>query len=388
MTTRPKMADVLDVNQDDRIKKIFESSLLSPNEKVPKPEPVFGVSDPIHGMVHVGTKGNISLFKGSKKARKTFAISAIAAAVAGNQNIIQFKSMLGKKGLVLYVDTEQGKYDCKKVLHREMRMSGIDVDHLKNHLMFLTLRPHAPNVRKDVIEYAIRYYGDKLDLVIIDGIRDLMVDINDSGESTNIVTNLMAWSDDYNVHILSILHENKSNSSSRGHIGTELENKSESIIRIVKAENDDSYSAVEAENMRGHSFDPYLFTIDDDGLPILADESVKYEDVNTTDKKKSPKPGPKAFDFDDADVAEHAEMIRKCFVNEQGMFDDVNPLSARKFQSRIKASFMHNKKKISDHKSREFTDKYLKLGMLKDLNEGEENSVKKLVPGIDDELPF
>lgn len=372
------------------VEKIYESALLSLDEDIPKPEPVFGVADPRHGDVFVGTKGNISLFKGSKKARKTFAISAVAAAVAGNKELIQFKSLLGKKGSLLYIDTEQGKYDCHKVFQREMIMSGIDKKDIQKHIKFLTLRGYNPATRKDVIEFAIQKLHTSLDMVIIDGIRDLMIDINSSEESTNIVTDLMRWSGDYNIHILSILHENKSNSSSRGHIGTELENKSESIVRIVKAENDDNYSAIEAESMRGHSFDPYLFTIDDDGLPEMADGSVSIDEIHSksSEKGKQPKPGPKGFEFDDIERHEHSELIKICFIDEHGMFDDVSPLSARKFQQRLKSAFADKKHKVSDHKTREFTEKYLDLGLLKDLNEEDDTNIKKLVPGIDDNMPF
>jgi len=387
----PKLKDFVSNGVDNNVKAIYESSILTANEDVPKPEPVFGVADPHHGNVFVGTKGNISLFKGSKKARKTFAISAVAAAVVGNTEIIRFKSLLGRKGLVLYVDTEQGRYDCKNVLHRELKMTGLDVNDFSSHLVFLTLRPHAPSIRKEVIKYAIEKLNSKLDLVIIDGIRDLMVDINDTSESTEIVTSLMAWSHDHNIHIINILHENKSNQNARGHIGSELDNKSESIIRIVKAENDENYSAIEAENMRGLSFDPYLFTIDDNAMPVLADEDVNVEDAIGKGKidKKETKKGPKSMDFHEIDLATHAEIIKVCFMDEQGMFDNVDPLSARAFYAKLKSEFAVRKHKVGEHKIREFTEKYLDKGLLKDLNEDNEGNIaKKLVPGIDEKLPF
>jgi hypothetical protein len=385
-----KIGDMIG-RKTNSIKEIYESALLSLDEDIPKPEPVFGVSDPRHGDVFVGTKGNISLFKGSKKARKTFAISAVAAVVAGDKQIIQFKSLLGRKGNVLYVDTEQGKYDCHKVFQREMIMSGLDKKDVKKHIKFITLRGHNPATRKDVVEYAIETLHTTLDLVIIDGIRDLITSINDEEQSTTMVTDLMRWSGDFNIHILSVLHENKGNASSRGVIGTELDNKSESIVRIVKAENDDNYSAIESEAMRGDAFDPYLFTIDDDGLPEMADGSVVFSDVHGKSSEKNgktPKPGPKGFQFDDIEKSEHIEIIKSCYINESGMFDVVDALSARKFQLKLKAAFALKKHKVGDHKTREFTEKYLDIGLIKDENEDEEGKAKKLVPGFDDEMPF
>ncbi len=46
-------------------------------------------------------------------------------------------------------------------------------------------------------------------LVIIDGIRDLMYDINSPSESSELINLLMRWSSEYNLHIHTVLHLNK-----------------------------------------------------------------------------------------------------------------------------------------------------------------------------------
>ena len=58
-------------------------------------------------------------------------------------------------------------------------------------------------------------------LLIIDGIRDLMYDINSPSESTDLINLLMRWSSGYNLHIHTVLHLNKGDDNTRGHIGTE-----------------------------------------------------------------------------------------------------------------------------------------------------------------------
>ena len=376
--------------ENDRIKKIFEASILNPEDEIEKPEIVFGVEDPRNGNVWVASKGNISLLKGAQKSRKTFGTSAIAAVVAGHAKAINFKSYLAGPEMVLYVDTEQGKYDCKKVQKRMAFMSGLEMDKFKSNLMFLTLRPHSPKTRKDVIRYALELYGDKIALLVIDGIRDLVVDINDSSESTEIVTDLMAWSSDYNIHILNILHENKSNQNARGHLGTELQNKCESVFRISKLQQDDSCSVIESESMRGMSFDPIVFEIIDTdeeiGLPVVA-EHVEVE-VKEKQKGSSKKSTDQAFIIEAIPNNVHMECIRKVFMTEAGLFDDVDPLSARNFNIKIKKAMAEHDVKLSDHKARDLTDYYLKNKLLKDLNEGTESKQRKLVPGFDDDLPF
>jgi hypothetical protein len=386
MTSKPtKIGEHLGIESENPIEKIYKNSLLSASEKIPNPEVLFSIADPIKGDVDVGTKGNISVFFGPKKARKTFAISSVAAVVAGNKQFIQFKPMLGRRGKVLYIDTEQGRYDCQRVLFRQLSMIGVKAKEMENNLIFLSLRPINPITRMEVIDFAINKHRDDVDMIVIDGVKDLILNINDPAESTLVVTKLMALSDIYNIHLLCVIHE--SGKGPRGHIGTELENKAESTVRVSLVENDNNYSAVESVAMRRGGFDPYIFTVEDD-IPVLADEDVTYESIVGESNDKTHKPGPKAFEFEDIEPQDHAVIIKSCFVDDKGMFDDVNPISSRKFQQRLKSAFVKKKHKISDKKAIILVNKYVEVGLLNDLNEKDDTNVKKLVPGVDEEMPF
>lgn len=71
--------------------------------------------------------------------------------------------------------------------------------------------------------------------MIIDGIRDFVYDINSPSEATKIITMLMQWTDERQIHIHAILHQNKGDENTRGHIGTELNNKAETVLLVEKA---------------------------------------------------------------------------------------------------------------------------------------------------------
>jgi hypothetical protein len=107
-------------------------------------------------------------------------------------------------------------------------MSGKDPEELE-FLNVFCLRKYAPNERLEIIENAIEVTKN-LGLVIIDGIRDLITNINDPDQATMITTKLMKWSEEKDCHILTVIHENKGNEQARGHIGTELINKAERIL--------------------------------------------------------------------------------------------------------------------------------------------------------------
>ena len=83
-----------------------------------------------------------------------------------------------------------------------------------------------------LIEYALQTQKG-FGLVIIDGIRDLMLDINNPSESVHIINKLMQWSSRYDLHIHCVLHLNKGDDNVRGHIGTELSNKAELVVMGV-----------------------------------------------------------------------------------------------------------------------------------------------------------
>ena len=118
---------------------------------------------------------------------------------------------------ILYVDTEQSKFHCKRMLSRTLRLAGLSAEVHPACLEFLCLRGFATKDRLKKIEEAI-YDIDGLGLVVIDGIRDLAHDINSPGESTDLITKLMQWTDERKIHIHTVLHLNKGDDNTRGHL--------------------------------------------------------------------------------------------------------------------------------------------------------------------------
>ena len=170
----------------------------------------------------IGTLGNFSASTGKAKSKKTFNISAIVAAALKNDEVLKYSAYLPpNKRKILYVDTEQSKYHCHKVMERILRLAGLPTDKDRDDFVFIVLREQTPDKRKQIIGYMLENMPD-VGLLIIDGIRDLMYDINSPSESTDLINLLMRWSSGYNLHIHTVLHLNKGDDNTRGHIGTEL----------------------------------------------------------------------------------------------------------------------------------------------------------------------
>ena len=194
----------------------------------------------------IGTLGNFSASIGKAKSKKTFNVSAIVAASLKNGTVLRYVAELPEdKRKILYVDTEQSHYHCLKVMKRILRLAGLPDDRDNEHLEFLALRKYTPEQRIRIVEQAI-YNTPDIGLVIIDGIRDMVYDINSPGESTRIISKLMQWTDDRQIHIHTILHQNKGDENARGHIGTELNNKAETVLLVEKDKSNGDISNVSA----------------------------------------------------------------------------------------------------------------------------------------------
>ena len=222
----------------------------------------------------IGTLGNFSASIGKAKSKKTFNVSAIVAAALKNGTVLRYVAELPEeKRKILYVDTEQSHYHCLKVMKRILRMAGLPDDRDNEHLEFLALRKYTPEQRIRIVEQAI-YNTPDIALVIIDGIRDMVYDINSPGESTRIISRLMQWTDDRQIHIHTILHQNKGDENARGHIGTELNNKAETVLLVEKDKNNGDISNVSAMHIRAMDFEPFAFRINDSALPEAVDGYV------------------------------------------------------------------------------------------------------------------
>ncbi|UVR01823.1 helicase RepA family protein [Parabacteroides distasonis] len=216
----------------------------------------------------IGTLGNFSASTGKAKSRKTFnVISLVAAALSGKQ-ILQYKVKVPiNRPLVLYCDTEQSRFHCHRLISRVYKLINYPTTEVHENLKFISLREYPTKERISIIEYALSKYAGKICLVIIDGIRDLVYDINNATEATEITGKLMKWSQELNIHIHTVLHLNKGDDNTRGHLGTELNNKAESILQVTKSDLDTNYSTVAPKFIRDIEFEPFTFFIDD-GLPV------------------------------------------------------------------------------------------------------------------------
>ncbi len=216
------------------------------------------------------SKGDISGWIGKAKSKKTFALTLFASSFLGGFKTGKFTA--NKKGKLLWIDTEQSPKDVQSIAKRVRYLVGSDKD-----LYIYGLRPKSPKERIKAIETLLTHYKD-IELLIIDGVRDLLMDINNPVECTEVMTLLMKWSCELNIHVATVLHQNKGDGLARGHIGTELENKAQSTIRVTKDSIDNNTSWIEELSGRGKGFEKFSFSIDNNGIPHFVEQVIDLDD--------------------------------------------------------------------------------------------------------------
>ena len=145
------------------------------------------------------------------------------------------------------------------------------------------LRTIAYTKRLEFIDYYLKNKipKDKVGLLIIDGIADLCGDVNNIEQSNDVVQKIMKWSQEYNCHIITVIHTNPGNvSKPTGHLGSFLEKKTETQIQLEANTTNKGWISVICKRSRGYSFDRFSFKIDDYGLPTVITNMYNPLDVD------------------------------------------------------------------------------------------------------------
>lgn len=261
--------DVENIKESLDIPKKLDLSRISLDNELKPPPPVIQIDNMTEYPVTIFTEGNISVIKGIAKSRKSFAVAMFTAAALSDYPIYR-KFISVPKKFVIYFDTEQSKFYVQQAMYRINAMSN--GNGFNTRFYCFGLRQYTPSERLELIEYVFNNFK-KLGFVVIDGIRDLIKDINSPEESTMISSKLLKWSDQTGAHILTVLHENPSDGKLRGHIGTELMNKAETILKVEKVKEDLRISKLSCDMVRGMDFDPIYFCINDNIPEIISNYS-------------------------------------------------------------------------------------------------------------------
>ena len=216
-------------------------------------------------------RGELVAFSGKAKSGKTF-ISSILMTLCFRDEVLSVERIGTERLRVLWYDTEQSEESTQDILrHRIIPMSGMEEQDFPMQMFdIFNVRADMYDNRLPMLETAVNHYHP--DLVILDGIRDLIADINDGVVAQNCIERLMKLASTNRCCIVCILHQNKAaeDRNLRGWIGTELKNKAFEVYECNKSERIFSWS--QTDTRKYDIYDKLLFSVDENGIPHLCTE--------------------------------------------------------------------------------------------------------------------
>jgi replicative DNA helicase len=193
--------------------------------------------------VAIFNRGNLGMLTAASKSGKTAACGAILGAIIAGPDqrgdTLGFWAHNETGHAVLHLDTEQSPEDHEALLETAKRraraaqvppwlysfgVKGISPDELRRKIRLLLRETNR--IHKGVF------------LVLLDGAADFVQDPNDPKEANQFVTELESLSTEFNCSVVAVVHLNPAPknqpSKSRGHLGSQLERKCETDLRLVK----------------------------------------------------------------------------------------------------------------------------------------------------------
>lgn len=270
----------------------LEERRITPTKELPKMEFLFRL---FHKPCF--PRGELVALSGKAKSGKTF-VSSILMALSYCSPVLSVERIESKQLHVLWYDTEQSEESTQDILNnRILRMiSHADNKSLtdgqsvalqswpENHFEIFNVRADGYNERLPMLEVAVHHYHP--DLVILDGIRDLVADINDGVVAQDCIERLMHLAAEERCCIVCILHQNKSveDKNLRGWIGTELKNKAFEVYECSKS-SERIFTWSQTNTRKYDILDTLKFAVDDNGIPYLCSEEQLKEALFQAQKK-------------------------------------------------------------------------------------------------------
>ena len=220
---------------------------------------------------------------GKAKSGKTF-VTSMLMACCQNRDVLAFQRIGDEPLRVLWYDTEQSDESTQDILkNRIMTLIKTTTDLtdstdknscnscnslFKKSIDVFNVRGVAWKERRDLLREAVTRCEP--DLVIVDGIRDLVNDINDGVLAQEVMEELMHLATEHDCCIVCVLHQNKSGEDHnlRGWIGTELMNKAFEVYSCEKLLPQRIFSLEQTLTRKYDIERTMYFEVGDDGLPV------------------------------------------------------------------------------------------------------------------------
>ena len=223
-------------------------------------------------------RGELVALTGKAKSGKTFVCSLLMA-LAIRPQIMGISRLHDDPLRVVWIDTEQSEDSTQEILsHRISKLINQPIP--DDQFFVYNLRRDNWQERFNLANLCIVHA--KPDLVIFDGIRDVVGDINNYTEAQNVLEKLLSLASWSGACIVCVLHQNKSieDKTLRGALGTELQNKSYETYECQKDPDTRLFTLRQTATRKYDITQKLEFTVNQEGLPVIearGDEAIRRE---------------------------------------------------------------------------------------------------------------
>jgi len=221
-------------NGDSRVRKLIASRKFDPATPPADNPAVYTIRD-----VPTCTRGNLTAIDAHTKAGKTALIGAMIASALKPEDFeadtFGITSANQAGFALLHFDTEQSRDDHWKLIDRVRRRAGLKVLpewFLSFWLAGIPLRDLEAIITEE-LNGALKRFGG-IHSTFIDGVADLVANVNDPCECNAYVSALHGQAIEFNCPIIGVIHSNPNSDKTRGHLGSQLERKAESNLTMEK----------------------------------------------------------------------------------------------------------------------------------------------------------
>ncbi len=232
----PAVVELPEANEaKEKIRKKLAARFFNPGQKPPGTRVIYSIAD-----TPVSTPGNLLTILSQAKGGKTALISGIIASTFATEDAdtLRVKSQNGKGHAVLHFDSEQAPDDHWNLIDRVIRRAQRQKpDWLLSWWLSGLSHMECQELIWQAMEDARKQFGG-IHSLFIDGVADLVTNVNDPGECNPFVARLHGLAIEFDCPIVGVIHCNPvaegGFQKSRGHLGSQLERKAESNLLLEK----------------------------------------------------------------------------------------------------------------------------------------------------------
>lgn len=299
------MFETIPIDEEENINDKLKECIVDLDKQIKAPDTLlyYGYDDDFK-RVPALTRGEFSCIVAQSKTKKSFNKSLIEACFLGGKSdnyTDHIKRKTQTDGYIISIDTEQGEYYAFKTFERTRRIAQVN----NPKYIPLQMRKLGIQQRLDMIDFIVfdSEFSGNIDLLVIDGIADLVYNTNDIKEGVLLAEKLLQWSSKGNLHLITVIHKTGSSDKARGHLGTAIQFKAETII-LMDALRDEqgnyikNIDGVEERNTvkvrcgmsRGKNFNDFYLRVDSDGLPFTFNDPDNPEHPKEIFNQSKPLP--------------------------------------------------------------------------------------------------